>query len=150
MRFGGVERCRRCCFCCVCCLSSASRCPRVERSEQINLASTDQRGIKNGLACDAETKQQFKAEEEGRVWMSVVRVDAALSEARDLTIANNLWEWDGGRLFKVARLVGDLGQHMHMSCCRGAKYRVRLSTLPGEQCPLWGIQFLRTNRLTVI
>jgi hypothetical protein len=58
--------------------------------------------------------------------MSVVRVGAALSEARDLTIANNLW-WRGGqRLLKVGRLVGDLGQHMHMSCCRGAKYRVRL------------------------
>jgi hypothetical protein len=27
---------------------------------------TDQRGTKNSLACDSKTKQQFKAEEEGR------------------------------------------------------------------------------------
>jgi hypothetical protein len=127
-----------------------SRCRDVERSKQINLALTEQRGIKNGLACDAETKQQFKAEEEGREWMSVVRMGAALSEARVLTIANNLWWRGGGRLLKVGRLLVDLGQHMSCPLAAGGLSIEFVSALPGEHCPLWGIKFLRSNWITVM
>jgi hypothetical protein len=77
----------------LCMCTMFPECRGVERSKQIDLVLTEQRRTKNGLARDDETKQQFKAEGEGRESMSVVRVGVALSEARDLTIANNLW-WE--------------------------------------------------------